>query len=142
MATAVAPAFAGGAGESVRLEASVPGNPTDAPPFVNPVTAAPPLVALAYPKAGFWERMAAAFLDIVLMLILSIWIGPLVVIAALAYFAAMWAWKGTTIGGIDSQTPGRAARWRSAFTLGRHCPRLSRGVCGGGLLPRILLDSN
>lgn len=64
--------------------------------------------ALAFPRAGFWERMGAAFLDLVIVGILSGITGgifarvvpafPLLV--ALAYFAGMWTWKGTTIGGV------------------------------------------
>ena len=55
---------------------------------------------LTYPKAGFWERMGAAFLDIVLLCIPAVIVGPFVLLVALAYFAGMWTWKGTTIGGI------------------------------------------
>lgn len=55
---------------------------------------------LSYPKAGFWERMGAAFLDLVLVGISGALVGPFVPIVVLAYFSAMWAWKGTTIGGI------------------------------------------
>ncbi len=58
--------------------------------------------ALAYPKASFWERMGAAFLDLVLVGILAKFAGhpPLGFLVALAYFAGMWTWKGTTVGGI------------------------------------------
>ncbi len=63
---------------------------------------------LAYPKAGFWERLAAAFLDIVLILILGGLTGKTIFplggaifpLVALAYFSGMWAWKGTSVGGI------------------------------------------
>ena len=46
--------------------------------------------------------MGAAFLDVVLVAILSNVVGgaPLGFLVALAYFAGMWAWKGTTVGGI------------------------------------------
>jgi uncharacterized RDD family membrane protein YckC len=46
--------------------------------------------------------MGAGFLDIVLVSILGSLVGgpPLGFLVALAYFAGMWAWKGTTIGGI------------------------------------------
>ena len=57
-------------------------------------------VTLAYPRAGVWERMGAAFLDIMLLCIPAALVGPFVLLVALAYFAGMWAWKGTTIGGI------------------------------------------
>jgi uncharacterized RDD family membrane protein YckC len=76
---------------------------------------APPALheLLSYPKAGFWERMGAAFLDIVIVGIVTgiahgplgflvMFVGgpPIFLIIALAYFAGLWAWKGTTIGGI------------------------------------------
>ena len=46
--------------------------------------------------------MGAAFLDMVLVGILAGLVGvpPLGMLVALAYFSGMWAWKGTTIGGI------------------------------------------
>ena len=65
--------------------------------------AAAPLVmpeVLAHPKAGFWERMAAGFLDFVLVGVIGALVHPIWPLIALAYFTGMWAWKGTTIGGI------------------------------------------
>ncbi len=58
--------------------------------------------ALAFPRASFWERMGAAFLDIIIVCILGALVGgpPQGFLVALAYFAGMWTWKGTTIGGI------------------------------------------
>jgi len=58
--------------------------------------------AWAFPKASFWERIGAAFLDVVLVSILGGVVGhaPVGFLVALAYFSGMWAWKGTTIGGI------------------------------------------
>ena len=78
--------------------------PTPTPLYTSTPPAAPPPVqnALAHPKASFWERMGAGFLDMVLVGILSGLVGgpPLSFLVALAYFAGMWAWQGTTIGGI------------------------------------------
>jgi uncharacterized RDD family membrane protein YckC len=63
--------------------------------------AAPPLPEIfAYPRAGFWERMGAGFLDVVLVCIAGAVVGPFAPLVALAYFAGMWTWKQTTIGGI------------------------------------------
>jgi uncharacterized RDD family membrane protein YckC len=68
---------------------------------MEPVRAA---VLTAAPVAGFWERMGAALLDLALLCVVGAMtariIGPLILLVALAYFAGMWAWKGTTIGGI------------------------------------------
>ncbi len=103
-AAAAAPASAMGttiapdAGASAQ--AGIAASPATSP---SPTAALPD--ALAYPRASFWERMGAAFLDVVLVGVLSglanaaggpSW-GPLI---ALAYFAGMWTWKGTTVGGI------------------------------------------
>lgn len=98
-------------------DASAPGAGPLPPvqPFATPLGGSAPLAtpagvpaALAFPRAGFWERMGAAFLDLVIVGILSGITGgifarvvpafPLLV--TLAYFAGMWAWKGTTIGGV------------------------------------------
>jgi hypothetical protein len=63
---------------------------------------APPVVPeiLTYPKASFWERLGAAFLDVILVSILCAVGHPIAPLIALAYFSGLWAWKGTTIGGI------------------------------------------
>jgi len=71
------------------------------PPQTAPAPVEPP-IALSYPKAQFWERMGAGFLDLIIVCILSglvpvPWVWPLI---ALAYFSGMWAWKGTTVGGV------------------------------------------
>ena len=73
-------------------------------PLLPPTTPAPagPPVALSFPIASFWERMGAGFLDLVLVTILSALVpmAPFWPLIALAYFSGMWAWKGTTVGGV------------------------------------------
>ena len=103
---AAAPSSAG----EFRLEAAVPlteeaKSEAGQAPGPIPVPAQPPPVssdALTFPRAGFWERIGAAFLDVVLVSILGSLVGgaPWGFLVALAYFAGMWAWRGTTIGGI------------------------------------------
>jgi uncharacterized RDD family membrane protein YckC len=118
MAVAVAPATAsfaaatepiGAAGPLPGSEgaSSTPSATPSATPQPSPAPAlplAPPVVpeVLSYPRASFWERMAAAFLDIVLVSMLGsiVHVAPLGFLVALAYFSGMWAWKQTTIGGI------------------------------------------
>jgi uncharacterized RDD family membrane protein YckC len=76
--------------------------------FAGTATVPPPAFvptsgeAYALPRASFWERMGAGLLDMVLAGMLCGFLNgpPLGFIAMLAYFAGMWAWKGTTIGGI------------------------------------------
>jgi uncharacterized RDD family membrane protein YckC len=75
-------------------------------PGVGETTTAPtatsltPQPALAYPRAGFWERMAAGFLDMAIIGLCIGLTGPIGVFVGVAYFTGMWAWKGTTVGGI------------------------------------------
>lgn len=79
------------------------GQSSNAGPTPMPVPAiasTPASEALIYPRASFWERMGAGFLDVVLVSILGGLTGPFWFVVALAYFAGMWAWKGTTVGGI------------------------------------------
>ena len=78
-------------------------------PMPPPPTTAPVPEAYALPRAGFWERMGAAFLDVILVAFVVGFIAhsppgrffgpPMGLAVALAYFAGMWAWKGSTIGG-------------------------------------------
>lgn len=76
-----------------------PGTPTPSP-FSNASPSLP--AASSFPKAGFWERVCAAILDIVLIgvLVALTHTAPFCLLVALAYFAGMWAWRGTSIGGI------------------------------------------
>ncbi|MFO1512188.1 MAG: RDD family protein [Verrucomicrobiota bacterium] len=78
-----------------------PGAPL-APMAVPPARISIAAEALTLPRASFWERMGAAFLDFILVCILGVIVGgpPLFFLVALAYFAGMWAWKGTTVGGV------------------------------------------
>jgi uncharacterized RDD family membrane protein YckC len=102
-------------GEDVKLySVAVPGASTEpapssapslvAPSPTEPSTPPPAMLpeAYAYPRATFWERMGALFLDLVIVITLGSLVGgaPLGFLVALAYFAGMWAWRGTTIGGI------------------------------------------
>jgi uncharacterized RDD family membrane protein YckC len=121
-ASGIPPAIVPGgpaAGAAESPGASAPGNPPPVMPQAQAAAGAPPAAlpvispVLSYPRAGFWERMGAAFLDMVavgfitgfahgsLGFLLRFLNGPPVFfIIALAYFAGMWAWKGTTLGGI------------------------------------------
>jgi uncharacterized RDD family membrane protein YckC len=112
---AAAPMNLGGAAPAVGLDPMPAGTPDGSAPQPGTVASvfAAPLVAAtgtapatpeawALPRAGFWERMGAAFLDLILVSILGGLLGhpPLGLLVALAYFAGMWAWKGTTVGGV------------------------------------------
>ncbi len=79
-------------------DAGSPPVPPAAPPAASPVASE----ALSFPRASFWERLGAAFLDVILASILASLVGgpPQGFLVMLAYFAGMWAWKGTTVGGV------------------------------------------
>lgn len=80
----------------------------EVPPMVNPMGAPvlPVISAATLPRAGFWIRLAAVLLDAILMGMVcgflgSMWHGFGVFPFWFAlYCVAMWATKGTTIGGI------------------------------------------
>lgn len=92
------PAFAGG---------PPPLAGTEGVPAAMAPLAVPPISAAVLPRAGFWIRVAAALLDAILVgmltgLLSSIWhdLGSAFLLWFAAYHVAMWANKGTTIGGI------------------------------------------
>jgi uncharacterized RDD family membrane protein YckC len=102
---------------SVPTPVGVPGAPvpsastqTTAPGGIPLVDPAPPTIASAptaqvlLHRVGFWKRTFAAFLDWVLLgipIILSHFVFPgLFPLIMIAYFVAMWTWKGTSVGKI------------------------------------------
>lgn len=99
------PPFTGYAASSETQDVS--SDPANLPP--PPSASFRPPEAYALPRAGFWERIGAAFLDVVLIATVVAFIAhsplgrligpPISLVVALAYFAGMWAWKGTSIGG-------------------------------------------
>jgi uncharacterized RDD family membrane protein YckC len=72
-----------------------------------PVPLPPVISAVTLPRAGFWIRLIASILDMIIMgmafgMIHSIWrgLGGVPPFWYAAYCVVMWATKGTTIGGI------------------------------------------
>jgi uncharacterized RDD family membrane protein YckC/cytoskeletal protein CcmA (bactofilin family) len=68
-----------------------------------PAAAAPALDVTTLPHAGFWIRMLALLIDLILIAIAMGWLlghGSSVLLMLAAYGAIMWKFKGTTIGGI------------------------------------------
>jgi len=105
-------------------------------------TAAVPPQAPMLPRAGFWIRMGALFLDLVLIgFALSLlyhhgFRGTLLVLAA--YAAIMWKLRGTTIGGrvFDLQLvrlDGRRLDWETSIVRALAC-FLSLAIFGLGFL--------
>jgi uncharacterized RDD family membrane protein YckC len=54
------------------------------------------------PRAGFWIRLAATLLDLLLVGAVASVVGlpEFFLLVWLGYHVGMWAWKGTTIGGV------------------------------------------
>jgi uncharacterized RDD family membrane protein YckC len=63
---------------------------------------------VAFPRAGFGDRLAAFALDLILVVIVQLLLDltrreGAVFLLLLAYHIGFWAWKGTTVGGIICQ---------------------------------------
>jgi uncharacterized RDD family membrane protein YckC len=124
------------------------GAPPAAPPAgAAPRAAAPQPVSAALPRAGFWIRMAALLLDVILVgFCMSIFHHPhleLVVLAA--YGAVMWKVRGSTVGGIVFdlhvvRLDGRQVDWETAIIRALGC-FLSLAVAGLGFI-WIAFDGN
>lgn len=88
-----------------------------------------PVAATSYPRAGFWIRMAALWLDIIIVAIACKFLhlhDGLFMIAVAAYGAVMWKLRGTTVGGIVCnlrivRQDGRELDWATAIVRGLAC---------------------
>jgi len=86
----LAPAVAGTAAVSAPASSG--------PPVMQ--SAPSPTEFISMPRAGFWLRTCATVLDVLLFVFVLIVTGPKVLLFWFVYHVAMWAWKGTTVGGI------------------------------------------
>src|ERR1700722_2033702 len=145
--TAAAPAAAApAAAASAAVGASDTERPASAAPA--PPAAAPPPISAALPRAGFWRRMGALLLDVLLVgFLMSVlhheYNLELVVLAA--YGAVMWKTRGSTIGGsvFDLRVvrlDGRPIDWETAIIRALSC-FLHMEVAGLGFI-WIVFDSN
>lgn len=70
-------------------------------PLPAPTDVLPPAAMAALPRAGFWIRTGALFIDgIVVAVCFGPWAGPAVLPILALYGALLWKYRGTTIGGI------------------------------------------
>jgi uncharacterized RDD family membrane protein YckC len=104
------------------------------PPTSPPSPQAPPanpsnLEFTTLPRAGFWVRMGALFIDALLIAVLIEWMEPnghLMLVALAGYGALMWKLKGTTVGGIIFnlrvvRTDARDIEWETAIVRALSC---------------------
>jgi len=94
-----------------------------APPVPAPV---PPISEAGYAKAGFWIRMAALLIDVILVGIIFHHMSVLFMPAIAAYGAVLWKFKGATIGGIVFglkvvRSDGRPMEWVTAVVRALAC---------------------
>ncbi len=113
-----------GQAEAAAAPADAPAQPTGAPAAPTPPAQPPVSLELAN-RAGFWIRMLALFLDLMLVAIVcgvvSLPIHHSLLLILAAYGAVMWKLRGTTIGGIVcglrvARLDGRPIDWPTAVT--------------------------
>jgi uncharacterized RDD family membrane protein YckC len=103
--------------------------------------ATPSATLTAAPRAGFWIRMGALFIDIVLISVIVSVLGTpdaFWIVALAGYGALMWKIKGTTIGGLVCglkvvRRDGADLNWDTAIVRALGC-FLSMVVAGLGFL--------
>jgi uncharacterized RDD family membrane protein YckC len=119
----------------------IPPGPTPIPPGPTPIPPGPtpaPVTA-ALPRAGFWVRMAALLLDVLLVGFAMSVLHPLFhlhLLVLAVYGAVMWKLRGSTIGGtvLDLRVvrlDGREIDWETAIIRALSC-FLSLAVAGLG----------
>ena len=116
---------------------AMPGTDPAAAGLVAPVVSA----AASLPRAGFWIRIAALLLDVILLGILFGILhasGKLFLVTMAAYGACMWRLRGTTIGGIVCglkvvRLDDREVDWATAIVRALGC-FLSLVVLGLGFI--------
>ena len=138
-AGAAAAAAAAAATANAATEASASGPP----PFASPPAAPPPATAAspspqitaAMPRAGFWVRMGALFLDVLLVGFATSLLhtfgdhhllGDFHIVVLAIYGAVMWKLRGTTVGGIVFdlhvvRLDGRPLDWETAIVRALGC---------------------
>jgi uncharacterized RDD family membrane protein YckC len=109
--------------------AAEPVQPAAAPPFSAPPSPLPPHITAAMPRAGFWIRMAALLLDVLLVgFVMSLLhpFGNFHIMVLAIYGAVMWKLRGTTVGGIVCdlhvvRLDGRPLDWETAIVRALGC---------------------
>jgi uncharacterized RDD family membrane protein YckC len=128
-----ATAGAGAAPGGERPTAAAAAGVAPPPHFIDPA------VAATLPRAGFWIRMAALLLDLLLVGILMSMVhhsSDLELVVLAVYGALMWKLRGTTVGGLVChlqvvRVDGRPIDWETAIVRALGC-FLSMVVAGLG----------
>jgi uncharacterized RDD family membrane protein YckC len=128
-----------GAGATVAGAAAEGAAAAAAQPAAAPAEPAVPLTAL--PRAGFWVRMGALFIDFIIVAVVASILhhdGDLILVGLMAYGAVLWKLRGTTIGGSLCRlqvvrADGRPLEWASSVVRALSC-LLSMVVLGLGFI--------
>ena len=118
---------AAGAGPSIAAETVPPAY--SAPPHTAAPPPAAPTFTAAMPRAGFWVRMGALLLDVLLVgfaVSLLHPFGDFHIVVLAIYGAVMWKLRGTTVGGIVFdlhvvRVDGRPVDWETAIVRALGC---------------------
>jgi hypothetical protein len=144
-AAAAAPAPATGAGDSSGPPPGAAAGP--APSGAAASAPPPPPINASMPRAGFWIRMVALFIDALLVGVLLHLLHEhhLHLLVLAAYGAVMWKVRGSTIGGIVFdlrvvRLDGKEVDWETAIVRALGC-FLSLAVAGLGFI-WIAFDRN
>jgi uncharacterized RDD family membrane protein YckC len=118
-------------GSTAAAEAVPPaaGAAPSAPAGALPPGPLPPHITAAMPRAGFWIRMAALLLDVLLVgFVMSLLhpFGNFHIMVLAIYGAVMWKLRGTTVGGIVCdlhvvRLDGRPLDWETAIVRALGC---------------------
>jgi uncharacterized RDD family membrane protein YckC len=130
-------------GEPPRAEPPPGQSATGTPgqPQTAASAAPPPQAGASMPRAGFWIRMAALLIDILLIGFAMSALHHVVhlhLLVLAAYGAVMWKLRGSTVGGIVFdlkvvRVDGRAVDWETAIVRALGC-FLSLAVAGLGFI--------
>jgi uncharacterized RDD family membrane protein YckC/cytoskeletal protein CcmA (bactofilin family) len=141
-ANRAAAAAAVAAAPATAATASTEASPTPAPtPTPAPATAPVTPIDSSAPRAGFWIRMGALLIDMILIGVIIAILdagGEFWLIVLAGYGALMWKIKGTTIGGLVCglkvvRRDGAELNWDTAIVRALGC-FLSMVVAGLGFL--------
>jgi uncharacterized RDD family membrane protein YckC len=119
------------ASAAAPIAAAVAAAPAEGPAAAPAAPAAPPIAVDSLPRAGFWLRMGALLIDVVLVGVVSSLLhrgegGHLMLLLLVAYAAVMWKLRGTTIGGIVcnlqvARLDGRPLDWATSIVRALGC---------------------
>ena len=137
-AAGVPPVMAAVAAPAESVAGQPPAQPEGAaaplpPPVVAPAPLPPPVATSAahvseasLPKVGFWIRMVALLIDVILVAIFTHKAGDLFLPAVVAYGALLWKFRGATVGDIIFgikvvKVDGSALDWTTAIVRALAC---------------------